>query len=302
MELTWKAVKPSLSPATIRRAMVAYRFCRPDDIPLLVRAVNECFVPYWAGARPVTVESFRADMKELDVWPSNSMVAMGGDEPIGVSIGTKRATEVLVMQVGVKPAYRRQGHGSHLVQSLSQKLAVLGPPRLVAEVPDDRPDLTAFFTHAGWARERTLVDWHREPRGGARPARELFEEVDLAVGEASGLVTGEPTGGWIRRLETLRNLDHRLRGLALVSPDRVEAVAYGVGEGEQIDLLGLGSAPGADPRGRLGALLAGVEDQWSPRLRMSRVGSDGIDPDLLAALGFSRGSGYHLWSAAATAL
>jgi len=92
-------------------------------------------------------------MREAHVWPSNSMVAMGGDTPVAVVIGTKEPHEVHVRRIGVAPGHQRQGHGRHLLESLGSKLAVLGPPRLVAEVPADLTDAVAFFAALGWSLE-----------------------------------------------------------------------------------------------------------------------------------------------------
>ncbi|MEE8586660.1 MAG: GNAT family N-acetyltransferase, partial [Acidobacteriota bacterium] len=110
--------------------MPSYRFCRPDDMPRLVQAINECYNAHFPGNPPLTLDNFQREVRELNVWPSNCMIAWRGEEPIAVSIATKREREVLVQRVGVRPGHQRQGHGLHLVTSLSQKLAVLGPSRL----------------------------------------------------------------------------------------------------------------------------------------------------------------------------
>ena len=62
--------------------MVAYRFCRPDDIPLLVTAVNRCYDAHFGGHDLLTVDDFRREMREVHLWPSNCMVALAGDEPV----------------------------------------------------------------------------------------------------------------------------------------------------------------------------------------------------------------------------
>jgi ribosomal protein S18 acetylase RimI-like enzyme len=131
-------------------AVPSYRFCRPDDIPLLVHAVETCYRVHDPEEPGWSAESFRRGMREIDLWPSNSMVALDTDgEPVAVMIGTKRADEVAVHRLGVRPDHLRRGHGVHLLTSLSQKLAVLGPERLVAEVPEDRPAALACFAVAG---------------------------------------------------------------------------------------------------------------------------------------------------------
>ena len=73
--------------------MAGYRFCRSDDIPLLVAAHNACWVPHFGAAQAITVESFKRGIRELGLWSSSCMVAFAGDEPIGVLIGAKRDKE-----------------------------------------------------------------------------------------------------------------------------------------------------------------------------------------------------------------
>ena len=53
--------------------MVAYRFCRPDDMPLICEAVNTCFKVHFPGTPILDVEGLRREVKELDVWISNRL-------------------------------------------------------------------------------------------------------------------------------------------------------------------------------------------------------------------------------------
>jgi len=167
-------------------------------------------------------------MKALDVWPSNSMVALGGpggDEPVAVMIGTKREREVLVHRLGVRPGHERRGHGSHLVTSLSQKLAVLGPGRLVAEVPEALPAARALLESLGWTAEDELVDRRRpapSPDEAPLPP-ELAIPVTVADLEADGALDVHPRAPWARSRQTLRQAAERLRGAAIATPERIEA-------------------------------------------------------------------------------
>ncbi|HEX2165049.1 MAG TPA: GNAT family N-acetyltransferase [Thermoanaerobaculia bacterium] len=209
--------------------MPSYRFCRPDDIPLLVRAVERCVRADDPDEPEWTEESFRRGMREIDLWPSNSMVALdSAGEPVAVTIGTKRPEEVAVHRLGVRADHRRQGHGLHLLTSLSQKLAVLGPERLVAEVPEDRPAALACFAAAGWRREATLVDWRRPAEAAEAdepvPAG-LVEELPVAELDAAGVLADAPTTAWCRTRRTLAQSADRLAAAAIVSPERLEAWA-----------------------------------------------------------------------------
>ena len=237
--------------------MVAYRFCRPDDIPLLVRAVNECWRPHSAvapePAPALTEEAFRREMKQLDVWPSNSMLALdGAGEPLAVSIGTKRPDEVLVHRVAVRPGHQRQGHGRHLLTSLSQKLAVLGPERLVAEVPAANAAAVAFFEALGWTREDELSDRVRAAPAGPpeRPVPDgLIVPVTVGELEAAGVLEVSPRAPWQRSLPTLRQRADELVGIAVATPGRGGGVpAQRAGRGGR---GGRRRTAAGDPRRRL---------------------------------------------------
>lgn len=295
--------------------MPAYRFCRPDDLPMLVRAVNECWDVYFPGEPAMTVDRFRREVKELDVWPSNSMIAMGGAggaEPIAVSIGTKRAAEVLVQRVGVRPDHRRQGHGRHLVTSLGQKLAVLGPPRLVAEVPRALPGAEAFFAALGYEREAVYADYRREPAAAA--AEPLPEGLvvpvpaaDLAAAVALDVAAG---AAWERSRETLLQSAGRLAGAAVAGPERIEAWALYLPPeetGGEVRVLGLWPHADNTADRERRDLLVGLLLRWLTAGRdvpvvLPRLAPDEVSESVLATLGFERGAEAARYAAVATPL
>src|SRR5438046_7687068 len=84
----------------------------------------------------MTPAAFKRSIRDLQVWCSSCMVAFSGSEPIGVLIGAKRPSGTLVHRIAVHPDHVRQGHGRHMLASLGSKLAILGPPRMIAEVPE----------------------------------------------------------------------------------------------------------------------------------------------------------------------
>ena len=102
------------------------------------------------------------------------MVAFAGGDPIGVLIGAKRPSGTLIHRIAVHPDHRRQGHGRHLLTSLSSKLAILGPPRMVAEVPETFTAGCGLFSACGYAQEAVLTDYVLEtrPNGSAPQALE----------------------------------------------------------------------------------------------------------------------------------
>lgn len=234
------------------------------------------------------------------------MVAMGGaggNEPVAVSVGTKRDDEVLVLRVGVRSDFQRLGHGGHLLTSLSQKLAVLGPERLIAEVPE-RPELDVFFVSLGWRREIELTDWTLSPEaaaaGAAAPA-ELTAEVTVADLDRAGLLPETPDAAWARRRQTLMQSAERLVGTALLSSERLEAFA--LCEPEPVGRVLVAGA--ADPERTvsvLGPLLRSLAGRAERPLELPRMTGAEAAALGLGAIGCAPGARYHRWATAATPL
>ena len=139
--------------------MSSYRFCRTDDIDLLVAALNRCWAPYFPDEPAVTPETFKRSIRDLQVWCSSCMVAFDGSTPIGVLIGAKRPSGTLIHKLAVHPDHLRQGHARHLLTSLGSKLAILGPPRIVAEIPETLASASALFSASGYVEEERLTDY-----------------------------------------------------------------------------------------------------------------------------------------------
>src|SRR5436305_13953061 len=159
---------------------------------LLVEAHERCRGPEDAGEPALDRDGFKRLVRDLDLGCSSCMVAFEGREPVGVLLGAKRAEATLVYALRVHPGHRRRGHGRHLLTSLSQKLAILGPPRLVAEVPAEREAACAIFSACGFQLEGRLIDWRRNaarPSTAASEAREPLApdgRVDLAAAGLAG--------------------------------------------------------------------------------------------------------------------
>ena len=282
--------------------MSSYRFCRPDDIPYLVRAINECYVPNFAEEPEMTVEAFRQEMKDFDLWPSNSMVASTGKGPIAVMIGTKRAHEVLILRLGVLPEHRREGHGSHMLTSLSQKLAVLGPERLVVEAPR-RVQLDAFLRAANYTFETTWVDYSR-PAGEVEPVPDGWT-LPISVDElvAEGLLQRRSGRPWIRSYETLLQRKDDLQGLAIASPERLEAFLVfdpSPTVSGALEVLALECVEGGRQDVFLGVLLRALASRSGGALALPRLSDDEVPASVLDAAGFVAGESYDRYGAKAT--
>ena len=276
--------------------MSAYRFCRTDDIGLLVDALNRCWAPHFPEEPPATAASFKRSIRDLQVWCSSCMVAFSGPDPIGVLIGAKRPSATLVHKIAVHPDHRRQGHGRHLLTSLSSKLAILGPPRIVAEVPDTLVPARALFGASGYVEEALLTDYvldgHALSEGGnAERVEGLVIPVTVDDLVANGLL-GEADRQvcWKRSVETLMARKNEITGLAVASDERIEAyVLYVKSEMEETEIVSLRSFVD-DEGARLKQLLSqlcarGIRRFWLPKVHPTEISKEQVE-----TLGFSPAS------------
>jgi GNAT superfamily N-acetyltransferase len=277
--------------------MSSYRFCRTDDVALLVDALNRCWAPYFPEEPPMTPAVFKRSIRDLQVWCSSSMVAFSGSDPIGVLIGAKRPSGTLVHRIAVHPDHRRQGHGRHLLASLGSKLAILGPPRMIAEVPDTLSATCGLFSASGYVQESLLTDYVLQGvenalrEGGGMPGFVIPVTIeDLA---ANGLLGEDhPQVCWERSVETLAARKDDIAGLAVASDERIEAyLLYVRPEGKEI--LSLRSFT-EDGGARLKQLLARL---GMGTFRFPKVHPAEISKESLEMLGF-RPAGAHLLYAA----
>jgi hypothetical protein len=277
--------------------MSAYRFCRTDDIGLLVDALNRCWAPHFPGEPPMTPAAFKRSIRDLQVWCSSSMVAFSGSDPIGVLIGAKRSSATLVHKIAVHPDHCRQGHGRHLLTSLSSKLAILGPPRLVAEIPEALSPARALFSACGYVEEARLTDYVLEPHETPMaPAAMLVIPVTVDDLTANGLLgPGHPRTCWERSVETLTARKDEIDGLAVASDERIEAFILYLKDGEIAALRSVVEDGGA----RLTQLLSHLRARGMQTFRLPRVHPAEISEVILKTLGFRPAGAHRLYAAKA---
>jgi GNAT superfamily N-acetyltransferase len=296
----------------------AYRFCRTDDIGLLVDALNRCWSPYFPDEPAMTPAAFKRSIRDLQVWCSSCMVAFSGSDPIGVMIGAKRPAGTLIHRIAVHPDHRRQGHGRHLLASLGSKLAILGPPRMVAEVPETLAPACELFSASGYAQEALLTDYvfhptaHTTRRGDPGQREEEDRDVasrggfvipvtvdDLA---ANGLLGDAPPSAsarhvhaqvcWERSVETLTARKDDIAGLAVASDERIEAYLLYLSGGEIVSLRSFIEDGGA----RLKQLLSRLHAEGLTTFRFPKVHPAEIPEEALKALGFRPAGGHRLYA------
>jgi GNAT superfamily N-acetyltransferase len=289
----------------------SYRFCRTDDIGLLVDALNRCWLPYFPDEGPMTPAAFKRSIRELQVWCSSCMVAFSGSDPIGVLIGAKRSAGTLVHKIAVHPDHRRQGHGRHLLASLGSKLAILGPPRIVAEVPETLTPACELFTASGYVQEALLTDYVLQREEEDRDIREAFV-IPVTVDDlaANGLLGDvHPQVCWQRSVETLMARKDDVAGLAIATDEQIEAYLLYVTRGStsaeaaadrmaEAEIVSLRSFID-DGGARLTQLLSQLRARGMETFRLPKVHPAEISKEILETLGFRPAAGHLLYAARA---
>ena len=296
--------------------MSAYRFCRTDDIALLVNALNHCWPPYFPDEPLMTTAAFKRSIRDRQVWCSSCMVAFSGSDPVGVLIGAKRPSGTLIHRIAVHPDHVRQGHARHLLTSLSSKLAILGPPRMIAEVPETLAPACELFSAGAYVQESLLVDYVLQ--GGETDAREVEGRflIPVTVGDlaANGLFEeADPPVCWERSVETLTARKDEIAGLAVASDERIEAYLLYVKHGENAEVVPPAGAPTQgvateivslrslieDDGARLKQLLSRLRAQGMGTFRFPKVHPAEVSKECLETLGFRPAGGHVLYAATA---
>jgi GNAT superfamily N-acetyltransferase len=278
----------------------SYRFCRTDDIELLVDALNRCRSPYVPGEPPMTAAAFKRSIRDLQVWCSSCMVAFAGSDPIAVLIGAKRPSATLIHRLAVHPDHLRQGHGRHLLTSLGSKLAILGPPRIIAEVPETLSSACGLFSASGYVEEARLIDYVLEPDGGGGPEMAGRFVIPVTIDDlaANGLFGQDhPPTSWERSVETLTARKDDIAGIAVASDERIEAYILYIRPDEDAatEIISLRSCVddgGAGLKHLLSRLGVGT-------FQFPKVHPMEISNELLEMLGFRPAGGHLLYAARA---
>ena len=233
------------------------------------------------------------------------MVAFAGADPIGVLIGAKRPSATLIHKIAVHPDHRRQGHGRHLLTSLSSKLAILGPPRMVVEIPEALAPAGELFVACDYVHEAALTDYVLErPADGERAVGIGVEGYVIPVTvddlAANGLlVEADPQMCWERSIETLTARKNDIAGLAVASDERIEAYLLFVDRGvEGIEIVALRSLI-EDEGARLAQLLAQLRAHGPVAVRFHKVHPAELATEFMQTLGFRPTSGYRRYATTA---
>ena len=201
-----------------------------------------------------------------------------------------------------------------MLASLGSKLAILGPPRIVAEVPETLAPACGLFSANGYVQEALLTDYVAKglapsERGDAARVEGLVIPItvdDLVANDLLGQGPPSPSASagqadrricWERSVETLMARKDDIAGLAVASDERIEAyLLYVEREMEAMEIVSLRSFID-DGGARLKQLLCqvrarGIKSLWFPKVHPAEIPKEWVE-----ALGF-RPAGAHLLYAA----
>ena len=283
--------------------MPSFRFCRPDDIPELVDAVNRTYLVHFPHRSPMTEAAFKREVKKVDLWTSSCMLATEDGAPIGVLIAAKRPRASVILRLGIHPKFQGLGYGSHLLDSLKNKMRVLGPSLLTVELEETNLLMRSFFERRGYGVMGRFVDFEsREVFVEVGPT-ELIQEIDIRdIGDRHlRMPTGSTEGeedplAWIRQTETLRNGREQLMGYGI--PDLDEIVAYlfvreaGVRTERVVELVALGCREDADASLLFRILLGNLSRTHREKIRIPRLSERELPYQTVEDLGFEEVRGY----------
>src|SRR5262249_33149839 len=194
----------------------------------------------------------------------------------------------------------RQGQARHLLAWLGPKRAILGPPRIVAEVPETLAAACGLFAASGYAQEAILTDYVLE-RGVDPPQHadkgRLVIPVTVDDLGANGLLEQDAPTGWEHAVETLTARKNEISGLAVATDERIEAYLLYMQRGEGPEPAPEAGPTTSEPTTEIVSLRSLVEDggarlkQLLTRLgmgtlRFRRVHPAEISKENLETLGF----------------
>ena len=264
--------------------MVAYRFLRPDDLPLIVHAYNTCYRIHHPQLPEMDLEGMKKQVLERNIWSSSCMVAKENGEAVGILIGAKRDWTRIVY-LGVKPNHQRRGIATHMLRSLSSKLAILGPPGLVAELPDDHHVARGLFEQLGYSHTESVFDWKLQ--AVLPPVKRSPAVIGIPIEDALKLLPDKAVHAWDRSMNALVNLKEKLECLALLSPDAIMAcLIYCRNEQGGIKVKSIYGHKTLKNTMFLEVLFRTLNQQENGSIRIDKIHQDECSFDVLTKIGF----------------
>ena len=180
-------------------------------IQTLTEAYNQTRVDYLVPM-PMSADRLLEYVQIYDVDMERSVVAMAGEQILGINMLGVRAGRSWVTRLGVLPVKRRQGAGEAMTRYLLAQSGQLGHPLTILEVIKNNIPAHTLFKKLGFYETRELLILRRPPNGDYHtPAGEVeFLDAETAI---DLLRTYPGPLAWTNQPETFLNVEdaHGLR-------------------------------------------------------------------------------------------
>jgi len=267
--------------------MPSYRFCRPDDLTLIIRAINACYLMHYPDEPAMTEERLKEHMTLFQVRPGNCMVALERQQPVGVVVSTKRDYGVWIQVLGCQPAFQRRGIATQLIEALVRKIAIQRAPLVTVDVPTTNTPALRFFEAVHFTVRGRYVSYQGclTEMPGIPGSIEAVPPPDLLIYYAPFHLT---PACWERNAESLAGYGTLPQGYAYYAQGTVQG--YLIHRGNTI--LDLALAPQADAEQVSAALLGRMRGAGYTHAILTKVPEGEPIGPVLVRLGFSPAADY----------
>lgn len=262
--------------------MPSYRFCRPDDLTLIVRAINACYRMHYPDEPEMTEKRLKEQMTLFGVRPGNCMVALERQQPVGVVVSTRRDYGTWIQAVGCQPAFQRRGIATQLVQALIRKIAIQRTPVVTVDVPADSTPAVQFFEALDFTVRRHYVSY-QGPLPETTQTTGRIEPVPAPDLLAYYMQCHTTPACWERNAESLAGYGTLPQGYAYSTQGMLQGYLIHWGN----TILDLAMAPQADTERVSAALLGHMRTAGSVHATLAKVPEDEPIGPVLARLGFT---------------
>ena len=262
--------------------MPSYRFCRPDDLRLIVMAINACYRMHDPDEPEMTEERLKEQMTLFAVRPGNCMVALERQQPVGVVVSARRDYGAWIQAIGCQPAFQRRGIATQLVQALMRKIAIQRAPMVTVEVPADSTPAVRFFEALDFTVRRRYVSY-RGPLPAATRITGRIAPVPAPDLLAYYAQLHTMPACWERHAESLAGYGTLPQGYAYYAQGTLQGYLIHWGN----TILDLAMAPQADTEQVSAALLGHMRTAGIVHASLAKVPEGEPLGPALARLGFT---------------
>ena len=269
--------------------MPSYRFCRPDDLALIVRAINQCCRIHETDTPEMTEERLKAHMTLFAVRPGNCMVALERQQPVAAIISTRREACAWIQTLGCQSAFQRRGVASQLVEALVRKIAIQRTEDITVDVPEDNDAALNFFQSVGFEERGRYVTLAGEPDSPGDPPGEVVQAPAAELLNAYEAFHAFPAC-WERSADSLAGYGELIHGYAY----REDGAMQGYLLHQGATILDLACAPDSDAAHVSAVLLGRLHAAGASPVTLPKVNA--ADPllDILQQQGLKPVRSYRL--------